>query len=137
MSDLATLLDRFSGPVLGVLSGVGSAALALKQRLGALETKVKELEPRINAVENRHVSLGTELATLKASLDALKTGLNDFEQDIHKSKTDFAKESVLADFIEGQQQQWQDIQRTLGQIEGTMKALGTTLPPASPSQRRR
>ncbi len=127
------------GPAIATAAGgwVG-AALNFKRRLSILEKSVKATAAK---TEKQFETLKKEVAdgdsALKAELkmvfEELKASLKELEDDFERferaSISNFAKDSELSHLIEENQKRWEQVHRTLGQIEGLMRNPRSLLPP--------
>lgn len=64
---------------------------------------------------------GTVLADIKKVEEDLKKLDDDFERYQRASSHDFARDEEFTNFMEEVNKQWQQIHRTLGRIEGSLK----------------
>lgn len=152
------------GPVAGIASGLSASLLGMKHRLENVEKEAKELrESNKKHVEDR-AAQAADIRTLQEvdrshyernkafqeHLEEMKRQLA--EDEMRDSSHDLAKEAAFANFMTEQQEQWQLMQRTLGQLEGHLgftnlqpavpirpprPAPQRQLPPALPSPRKR
>lgn len=128
--DLATLAEKLAAPVLTGVTGFVGAALNFKRRIDELEKDFKRHQEAIKE-ELTHLKSAwrMEIDDLKDELTAkikeltaeLKELDDTFERFCRASNADFANADEMRAFIEEQGRQWQQIQRTLGQIEGLME----------------
>lgn len=112
---------------------IGSAAVAvlvtvfrLASRFTTLESGYAGLKKQFEDTQKAwKLDLETFEGEIEEQIKELKRELEQTEDRLARfrdSSTDFAKEAELAKFIEEQQRSWKEIQRTLGQIEGALKA---------------
>lgn len=138
--------ERLILPALTAVGGWVSSLARYSSRLSSVEDDVKSLEgtkgdheSRLHVLETKHASVEDDIrvhrqmseqdhAELQAfvdkKIDELHARMSEFEENFNRFKdnsSSFAKDDVLMRFIEEQQRQWQQIQRTLGQIEGVIK----------------
>lgn len=121
----AAILKDVVLPVGAAIASVFVAALRFASRLTKIETDFAALKVHF---ENTQKSWKLDLESFESDYEARMKDLKQETKEtdgrlsrFRESSTDFAKEAELAKFIEEQQRQWQAIQRTLGQIEGSLK----------------
>ena len=136
--DLATIAEKFAAPVLTGVTGFVGAALNFKRRIDDLEKEFKAHQDTVKTeLANLKSAWRLEIDDLKEELTAkikeltaeLKDLDNTFEKFCRASNADFANADEMRAFIEEQGRQWQQIQRTLGQIEGLMERANQQAPP--------
>jgi gas vesicle protein len=122
----------FGLPLLGAVAGFVATSYAvrtevkqLKQRVSALAKGWKlEFEELKDETEKKNTEYEKDL---EKKYKELKDQLKEMEDNFHRwqreSSHSFASDSELTNFIQDQQRQWREIQRTLGQIEGMLKKL--------------
>jgi len=96
----------------------------LKERLSTLQSDFERADEEFKKeLEKKYVELFKEIREID----------DDFEKFARASNHDFAKDSELARFMEEEQRSWQAMHRTLGQIEGMLKAKRwSSRPPPGP-----
>lgn len=157
--DISELAKTFGGALVGGLTGVVGAYLKASNRVTNLETwkaeylkTVEEEKKRAEAqfdqykswVKEQFENLGKawKLAldmrddNIKEKIKELKDQLKELDDSFEKfqraSHHDFARDEEFNRFVEEMNKQWKAVQRTLGQIEGWMKAQPkgpSTFPP--------
>lgn len=150
----AALIEKFAAPVLSGAFGFGGAALRFYLRIRKLEADIKAAGLRLESYALMQTTLGQQMADMvkrveiiervevAKSIETLRSGmrleinshrgeLEEMLQDIRStirsvedSSHDFAKEAALAQFMSQQQERWEKVQRTLGQIEGFLRREG-------------
>lgn len=163
MADPLEIAKTFGVPILGAAAGWITSALKATSRVTTLEKDLGEMmkrfkeykdaeEKRIEKYEHeikeRFENLTRawklelvsqredgqrELGTLK---EQLKDAVESFNRFTRSSHHDFANNEEFARYVEETNRQWKVVERTLGQIEGWMKAQprgpSTFPPPAIP-----
>jgi len=128
--DLGTIAEKFAVPVFTGVTGFVGAALNFKRRIELLEESVKKHQDTLKEeLANLKSAWRLEIDDLKEDLQEklkeLTRELKELDATFHRfcraSNVDFADANEMKDFIEEQGRQWQQIQRTLGQIEGLME----------------
>lgn len=107
-------------PALGLIGGWLGAALKTGKRVSDLEAAVKKQK---EDSENEIERLRKELGERKTDVDKMR-----------ESSHDFAKEAAFAKFIAENSLRWEEMQRSLGQLEGLLQGYQ---PQESPTERRR
>lgn len=138
--DWGQVAEKAIAPVVTGVGGFIGAALNFKRRLEDIEKDFTKYKDAVKEeFENLKKAWRLEMDSLKEELQGklkeLDTELKELDDSFTRfqraSNADFADAEEMRHFIEGQQRQWQQIQRTLGQIEGLMERVGN-LPPAPP-----
>jgi Tfp pilus assembly protein PilO len=113
-------VKSFGLPVAGAVAGWVFTSMKVKDRVRKLEQGLVALRKGWRLELDSHKEEATAMAeALKKELKELEEKLETFQRE---SKS-FASDEEMNRFIEETQRQWQQIQRTLGQIEGWMKKL--------------
>lgn len=79
--------------------------------------KIDQVVSRIAVLEVQHA---TEARQLREIVEELKTKLAALDENVRDSSHDFADQAELAEYINGEYQRWNEINRTLGQIQGAL-----------------
>lgn len=122
MASLLDILEKVSGPIAGAVTGLAGSLLGLKARMERVEKKVARhgsaLEGHATLIANLDEEMTEKFARLHKDLSDYQQRQSDFASNIRDSNMDFAKDAELGNFMSEQQERWEQIQRTLGQIEG-------------------
>jgi chromosome segregation ATPase len=130
--DLLTAAKDFGLPVLGAVAGFVATSYAVRTEVKQLKSRVATLTKgwRLefdNHKEDARTRREEHEEELEKKYEDLKKQLKELEENLHRwqreSSHSFASDSELTNFIQDQQRQWREIQRTLGQIEGMLKKL--------------
>jgi hypothetical protein len=134
--DPGTIEKLAIGGISGIVAFLG-AGLRFYLRIQKLETEIKEykkaevvkrleLLERLELtkwLENTKAALQLEVQSHKHDLEDMIREIRQSIRSVEDSSHDYAKEAALAQFMQQQQDRWEKVQRTLGQIEGLMKRM--------------
>lgn len=111
---------RFIGlPVLGLVGGWIGAAARIAHKVRELEAALPILKSGLKLeVDGHKDSMGLLVADLRRDLEKLERDIDRFRD----SSSDYAKDAELAKFMMEVNDRWQQMQRTLGEIIGEMRA---------------
>lgn len=144
MTTFLEILSTVSGPLAGAVTGLAGSMLGLKTRMEKVEKRVAR---QSSALEGH----GLLISKLAEDLTDYQQRQSDFATNMRDSSMDFANSTELANFMSEQQERWEQIQRTLGQIEGylglqhhpqpniprpQLRQLSPRTPPPIPSRRK-
>jgi recombinational DNA repair protein RecT len=139
--DVLEIAKTFGTLVASAIIGTASAYIKASNRVENLESWKKEY---VEAVKEKFSNLGgawkLELDTrdqnIKEKINELKTQLKEvadsFERFQRASHHDFASDLEFTRFVEEMNRQWKTVERTLGHIEGWMKAQPKGMPTFPP-----
>lgn len=140
--DFLELAKNFGIPAVGAAAGWLTTSAIAKYKVDRIESDLKSFKEdvgkRLDALkddlEKADEDFKKELEKKHAELlREIKEIDDDFEKFARASNHDFAKDSELARFMEEEQRSWQAMNRTLGQIEGMLKAKRwSSRPPPGP-----
>lgn len=124
--DLLTAFTAIGVPLIATFVGGAGSYFGFKYKVTELERRVGELEKThlpamAAALKKAEEDLEIADTKLAEKVDELAKEVRSFMQEFRDSKVDFADESKLAAFMAEQSQQWIQLSRTLGQIEGILK----------------
>lgn len=128
--DFGSALEKVVVPGLAGLAGLVGSALGFKHRLATLERDFERYKETIKEeLETLKKAWRMELDDHKDDITdkivELKKGLAEIEDNFEKfaraSHHDFARDEEFTKFVEEVNKQWQQVQRTLGQIEGLIQ----------------
>lgn len=130
-TDPIELAKTLGAPLLGVVGGWITSALKATSRVTALETEVGSLRKYVTEEIGR-VAAGWRLEfehqkqdqaeKVKELKEAVKAIQESFDRFTRASHHDFADNDAFIRYVEEMNRQWKTVERTLGQIEGWMKA---------------
>jgi dynactin complex subunit len=118
--DLLEIGKNFGLPVAGAIAGWIFTSMKVKDRLRKVEQGLTALR------KGWRLELDNTEAETQEKFEELRLQLKELQEKFHswqRQSSSFATDEELARFIKEQQDQWQAIQRTLGQIEGMVKRL--------------
>lgn len=130
--DALSAAKDFGLPLAGAIAGFIATSYAVRSDVKQLKSRVAtlvkgwrlEFDTHKEDAKTRREEHEEEL---EAKYKELKDRLKELEENFHQwqreSSHSFASDSELTNFIQDQQRQWREIQRTLGQIEGMLKKL--------------
>lgn len=99
-----------------LLAPVASGAVGVVATLWRTQTKVSV---DLKEIKELLTSTRAELIAVKATLEINRTEIQTLQHKVSTLERDLQRQSqTTAAFLEDQGEQWLDIQRTLGQIEG-------------------
>lgn len=107
--ELSTIIEKGATIVFSAGTSVASAYFSLKARIDKLDGDFS------------HHKEG--LADLEKTVEKLKEDLRRYQEASNLAATGFASDDEFTHFVEESQSQWQQVQRTLGHIEGTLTVL--------------
>ena len=121
--DWSRVMETVIGPVAGAATGLVTSLFGLKVRMDQVERESQRVGPVVAAFEAQkllHLHLASEVDELRVALQEYQER-QDFERrdkSIRDTNADYAKDAELSNFVSEQQERWQQIQRTLGHLEG-------------------
>lgn len=118
--DLLEIGKNFGLPVAGAIAGWIFTSMKVKDRIRKVEQGLTALR------KGWRLELDSMESDTEEKLNELKKQLKELQDSFHawqRQSSSFASDEELNQFIKEQQDQWQAIQRTLGQIEGMVKRL--------------
>jgi Skp family chaperone for outer membrane proteins len=107
--DILALLPHAATVAVSVVGTAVSTAFLVGRRIGELEEKNKQRDAELASLK---VGWRLELTGLKEELDEQKGKCDDRNEQQRERHQQFAKEA---------NEQWNQMERTLGQIEGTLR----------------
>lgn len=111
--------QKLDGYVLQQTS-IGTQLAGILRRLDMLEQY--EIEQKIGAqIDDLKRAMKLEIDSHRDDLETMIREVRANIRTVEDSSHDFAKEAALAQFMSQQAQRWEQIQRTLGRIEGFLK----------------
>lgn len=117
--DWSVILQYVGAPVVTALGGFVGAGLSFKHQLETLKTSLETFKTSITKEVGEHkVDVEKKIVELKGQLAGIEDSYEKFARDSHQN---FAKDEELTKFMDEVNRQWQQVQRTLGQIEGLMQ----------------
>jgi len=90
------------------------------------QSQVSPLEARLGTIESQLESL-RDAAGLKSDVQQLRSKIFEVESLVHRVRdrlAQYVKTDTFHAFSSEQREQWLELQRNLGQIEGALKKLG-------------
>jgi chromosome segregation ATPase len=129
--DILHILEKIAPTALsgaaGVFVSVWKFARALDSRVFKVEGAIKacndEIAELFTKISDVKESKATEVADIKKRIQRLSATVASLSQDVDACKSSLQEyNQEMSSFIREQQEQWQTMSRTMGQIEGFLRA---------------
>jgi valyl-tRNA synthetase len=141
--DFAAVFEKFGIPAAGGIAGWLGKAMTLARKVDALEKAQeaaaktlleasKEHAAALVAANKRCEVLEQRVAgfiareEIERAIKELRQEIRRVEARLRNSTSEFAKDAELSKFMSEESDRWHKIERTLGQIEGTLKSMRLT-----------
>lgn len=132
------VIEKFGIPAASSIGGWLGRAMTLAKKLETLEKSTEAMNKQVmedmaecnRRCEELEKRFATSLATIMSRTE-IERGIRELRQELRKMESrfrtttgEFAKDAELSRFMTEEGDRWQKIERTMGQIEGTLRALG-------------
>lgn len=122
--DVLDLAQKVLLPAATLVAGLVGAVLRFSQRLAQVEERLA----KHTATEAHDATWKREAAELASTCREIQDEVGTLRDEINHvrhSATDYAKDAELARFMMEQHERWEQINRSLGIIEGSLRKLPT------------